>query len=210
MQRLMGGIVIFLVLLTGSALAVEIPLADGLAMDLVLADGWTAQREAPAALVAEIAEHLEHEALAQGQRPTPEQLLAAARKRLAANEAFVVHGSGAHLDCDASPLDAGALPPSGGTLRLSAEYASESLRGEEGVSDYRAQINTVPLAGVPQAVRLEAEYRHHGEAVKFVGLITFAAGHWLFFYYTDPLADPQAYPAMEAMLAGLRVRATSP
>lgn len=206
--RILAGIC--LGFLAGPVLAADIPLTGGLVVELALAEGWTVVRDAPPALVAELAEHLEHEALAQGQLPTGEQLLEAARRRLAANEAMVVHGSGAHLDCDASPLDAGALPPTAAVLRQSAEYAGESLRGEEGVSDYRQSIGPVSLAGVAQAVRLKAEYRHHGAPRKFLGLITYADGYWLFLYYTDPLADPLAYPAMEAMLTGARIRTPAP
>jgi hypothetical protein len=197
-------------LLALPAHAAQIALAENLLAEVELTTGWTVVYEPPEELVAELAEHIEHDLRDQGKEADPTQLLGIARGRLAANEAFVVHDSGAYLALDASPLDAGAKAPGAKELRRSAEYAGASLGGEEGVDAYRQQLGKTRVAGAQHAVRLEADYTQHSQPRKFIGIITFAAGHWLFLYYTDPLADPQTLPAMEAMLASLRLRPPAP
>ena len=154
------------------------------------------------ALVEEMAEHIAHEAEAQGASPSREQILDVARKRLAANEAILYHdASGAHLYIDFSALDPGQKPPSSKTLRNSAKYAAQSLVGEEGVSDVDWEVSAIKVQGAREAFLLAADYRHHDDPVRFLGVIGFAGSdQWFFFYYTDYLRAPGTFGQMQDIL----------
>ncbi len=198
-----------LVLLTTAAFAGTIDISEGLSMEIAVQPGWAIYLDPPPGLIEETAEHLEHEAEAQGAQPTREQLLQLARQRLAANEAILFHElSGAHLDIDFSPLDPGEKPPSKKTLRNSAKFAAQSLEGEEGVSDVVWEVSTMQVQGANDAFVLTADYKHHEESVRFLGVIGFVKSQWFFFYYTDRGRAPGTFDAMQEMLASIVIRST--
>ena len=206
MYRLLQTLVISL-LLTGTTFAATLDVGGGLAMELSVPDGWTLTREAPIALLEEAAKHIAHEAADQGASPTHEQLIDAARKRMAANEAILYHEqSGAHLDIDFSPLDEGEKAPSSQTLRKSAKYAAQSLEGEEEVSDVVSGVDRIKIRGAKDAYLLSADYKHHGHPVRFLGVIGFVPDQWFFFYYTDPLKSKTAYGEMQQVFDSVLIR----
>ena len=206
MYRLLHTLVILL-LLTGTTFAATLEIDGGITMELSVPDGWTLYKEAPIALLEEAAEHIAHEAAEQGASPTHEQLIDAARKRMAANEAILYHEqSGAHLDIDFSTLDEGQKAPSSRTLRKSAKYAAQSLEGEEGVSDVAWDVDRIKIRGARDAYLLSADYKHHDHPVRFLGVIGFVPEQWFFFYYTDPLKAEGAYAEMQAVIDSILVR----
>lgn len=206
-MRLFLTVIILLLTVPGLAAAESISVGDKLLLDLTLPEGWTIHTKAPTALLDEIAEHVEHEAEAAGAQPTRERIYEIAEKRLGANEAIVYHAaSGAHLDIDFSPLEADEKAPSDKALKLSAEYASQSLEGDEGVSAVRSQVEPAEVTGARAAFRLTADYKHHEHEMKFLGLIGFAADHWFYLYYTDPQKVEQTYAEMQAIMTSARIR----
>jgi hypothetical protein len=127
--------------------ATEIVVAENLRLDINLSQGWTLHLTPPEELVKEAARHVAHESAAAN--ATPAQIDAVARKRMAANEAFIYHAaSGAHLDIDFSPLGPGASVPGAQTLRSSAEYAARSLDGEDDVAGLVWDVGPVNIGGV--------------------------------------------------------------
>ena len=206
MNRLRFAIIIF-ALMTGPVFADTIDVGKGLVMEIPVQEGWAIFLEAPPALLEETAEHISHEAKAQGASPGKEKTLELARKRLSANEAILYHGSsGAHLDIDFSPLDAGQKPPSTDTLRKSANYAVESLKGEEDVSDVVWEVLPMQIEGAENAVVLSASYRQHAQSVRFLGVIGFADPQWFFLYYTDRGKEAGTFDAMQQMLDAVVIR----
>ncbi len=192
-------------LLPSAAEAAQIIISDELVVDLTLSEGWTLSLEPPAALVKEMAAHVAHEPAAAD--ASTEQIEKVTRKRMAANEAYVYHAaSGAHLEIDFSPLEQGASAPSTKTLRTSAEYAAQSLEGEEDVSNVVWDVKPVDIIGVREAFQLVADYRQHDLPVKFIGTIGSVEGYWFFLYFTDPSQSPEVFEQMQAMLAELVVR----
>ena len=172
-----------------------------LKLTLGLPSGWAIYHEAPEALIAETAEHVEHEAEAQGKNPSQEQILQVAKKRLAANEAIIYHASsGSHVDIDFSPLEENEQPPSSKTLKHSAEIAAQSLEGEEGISGVKYHISPFTISGSKDAFRIDADYHHHEEPVRFSGIVGYADRHWYFFYFTAPGKDPDALKTFEELI----------
>ncbi|MBW2478198.1 MAG: hypothetical protein JRE63_12835 [Deltaproteobacteria bacterium] len=187
-------------------LSEEITVGSALTLTLDLPTGWTIYNEAPEALIVEVAEHVEHEAEAQGKSPSQEQILEVAKKRLAANEAIVYHASsGSHLDIDFSPLEENETPPSSKLLKQSAEFAVQSLEGEEGVSGVEHRISPFTIPGSSNAFRIDADYRHHDEPVRFSGIIGYAERHWYFFYFTAPGKDADAVRTFEDLIKSFTI-----
>lgn len=186
--------------------AEEIAVGDGYVVSLVLAEGWSVHTRAPEALIAEIAEHVEHEAVAQGYDPSPDQLREAALKRLNANEAIVYHAaSKSHIDIDFSAIGPKDKVPTLKTLKGSAGYALQSLEGEEGVSGLTHAINVTNVAGAGDAARLEASYRHHDEPVNFIGIIGYVDRAWFFLYATSFGDDPAVQAGAAQILDSIKI-----
>jgi hypothetical protein len=202
--------VTFLVVLAMSLLllpvsAAELVISEDLVVEIALEEGWLLHLEPPDALVKEMASHIAHEPAAAN--ASAAQIEKVTRKRLAANEAFVYHAaSGAHLEIDFSPLEQGASAPSSKTLQTSAEYAAQSLEGEEDVSNVVWDVAPVKIQGAGEAFQLVADYQQHDLPVKFVGTIGYVSGYWFFFYFTDPSQKPEVFEEMQGMLATLVVR----
>lgn len=182
----------------------EIAVAESWILDINLGAGWTLSRVAPETLVEETARQIAHEPAAAN--ATAEQVESVARRRLAANEAFVYHAaSGAYLTIDFSPLEAGEAAPDSSTLRNSARMAAESLMGEGDVAAVVWDVTPCKVAGARDAFLLAADYRQHGHPMKFLGIIGYVEGYWFFLYYTDPGRDPAAFGEMQGMLEKVAV-----
>lgn len=187
--------------------ASEVVVGDGLVLSLQAPDGWAVFTEAPEALIRQVAEHVAHEAEAQGYHPTPDQAHDAAVKRLAANEAIVYHAaSNSHIDIDFSPVGPKEKAPLLKTLLGSAEYALQSLESEEGVSGLQHTIRAVSVAGAGEAARLEANYKHHDETVRFIGVIGYVDRAWFFLYATVFGGDQATLRGAEAILGSVEIR----
>lgn len=188
--------------------AESIPVGSDLRVEVSLPSArWQIFHSAPEFLVAEIAEHLEHELAAEGKHPSGTQIRQAAEKRLAANEAFVCNpASGACLIIDFSPLRADEKPPGRRNVELSARYAAEGLADEEGLSELQQKTARAEIAGASQAYRIDARYRQHGEPRQFIGYVGFAEPSWFYLYYTDPLRESADLPEMEQLLEDLAIR----
>jgi hypothetical protein len=194
-------------LLIAPAFAEELVISENLTVEMALDEGWALHLEPPAALVKEMATHVAHEAAAAN--ASASQIEKVTRKRLAANEGFVYHAaSGAHLEIDFSPLAQGASAPSSKTLRTSAEYAAQSLEGEDDVSDVVWEVSPVKVQGAREAFQLVADYQQHDLPVKFVGTIGYVGGYWFFLYFTDPSQNPEVFAEMQKMLKQLVVHHT--
>lgn len=185
--------------------AVEIAVVKNLILEIDLREGWSLHREPPDALVEEMAAHVAHEPAAAN--ASLEQVEKVTRKRMAANEAIIYHSSsGAYLSIDFSALGQGESAPASSTLRLSAEFAAQSLEGEEGVSAVVWEVSQVNIEGAREAFQLSADYKQHDLPVKFVGIVGYAEGYWFFLYFTDPSQSPVVFEQMQGMLKKLVVR----
>jgi len=198
---------LLLLALPGILPAETLEIAPGLAMKVeVPGDRWSISNEAPSFLVEENVEHLEHELLAQGKKVDADALQAAARKRLAANEAFIVNlTSGACLTIDFSPLREGEAAPGKKTIATSARYAGEGLQDEEGVTEVQQKSGKTEIRGAEIAYRVEAEFRMHDEPRKFIGIVGFKSPYWFYLYYTDPLRDSTDMQDMERILESIEL-----
>lgn len=201
---------LFLFTLPLSLPAETLELVPGLALQVELPGArWSISREAPSFLVEETAEHLEHELLAQGKKVDPAALEAAARKRLAANEAYIVNtASRAYLSIDFSPLREGERAPSKKAVAASAKYAGEGLVDEEGATEVSQKSDRTELEGAEAAYRVDASFRMHGEPRKFIGIVGFRAPYWFYLYYTDSLRDSADIHEMEQILRTLVLSAS--
>lgn len=185
--------------------AAEIAVAENLVFEIDLRAGWTLHAEPPAILVTEAASHIAHEPAAAN--ATAAQIEKVARKRMAANEAFLYHAaSGAHLDIDFSPLEQGASAPSTRTLRNSAEYAAQSLEGEDDVAGLVWKVTPVKIAGAAETFMLSADYLRHNQPMTFLGYIGYAKGYWFFLYFTTPGKSPGTLQEMQMMLDRASIR----
>jgi len=170
---------------------------------------WQVSKEPPDFLIQERAAHL-HAAQLQAARKagidSPEeaarQMLKAANStgatlhfRLRQNKELFLFNpeSGAHLMIDFSPFREGEAPPRVGTLKTSASYAAEDLKGEEGIEGAKSKIGKIRIKGTKAAYRVDADFLMHGNATRFIGVITFARDHWIYIYYTGP------HPGLEDM-----------
>lgn len=205
MVRFISFFIVGLWFLATSAQAVEITVTDTLVLDINLKEGWTLHLEPPEALVAEMAAHVAHEPAAAN--ASIKQVEKVTRKRMAANEAFIYHAaSGAHLDIDFSPLGPDSSAPSAQTLRNSAEFAAQSLEGDEGVTETTGKVTTVTIDGAGDVALLTAEYRRHDLPMVFYGYIGFVAKHWFFLYFTAPGNDPGLLQEMQSMIDLMVIR----
>lgn len=209
MLRLIVLCAVALLAVTRPLAAETVRISPELTVDLALpGEGWEISREAPAFLLADMVEHLEHELAAAGKEVDPGKVQALAARRLAANEAFVYNpASTAALTIDFSPLREGESPPSRRAVATSARYAGEGLADEEGVMELDQQSAKVAVAGAEYAYRVDARYRHHGRPTQFVGIVGFVSPYWFYLYYTDHLRDPRDAAAMDRTLEALTIRA---
>ena len=169
---------------------------------------WVVSQEVPEALVDETAEHLQHELEAQGKQVPAEKVLEQARKRLAANELFIYNPkTGATLTIDFSPLRGDESHPRRSTIEQSAEFAAQGLAEEEGLNDVTYSASKTSLLGLQYAYRIDANFQKHDAATRFLGVVGFAAPYWCYFYYTDPLQDPQDFSEMSSLLQEMVVYA---
>lgn len=171
---------------TTSAQAATLKTPAGNFLDWQLPIGWQAPEVPPTDLLEEVALHIGHEARIQGKNPSQSQLLKAAAQRLSANELLLYHpSSGAWISFDFSLLRKDEAAPEAKTLELSAGYALESLRNEEGVSDLQATQQDAQMASAPGTRRITTSYWHHDTRTGFNGLIGYLPGEWFFIYATS-------------------------
>lgn len=148
---------------------------------------WQVGKEPPDFLVKEHGAHINPAQLAAARKAGIDSPEEAARQRLKTNELFIFNPqSGAHLEIDLSPLREGEDPPSAGTLQASARYAAEGLEGEEGIEAAKSKVGKTRITGGKAAYRVDADFLKHGQATRFIGVITFALDHWVYLYYTGP------------------------
>lgn len=167
---------------------------------------WQLTREAPSFLVEESVEHLTHEVAAKGQKVSLEKVREVARRRLGANEAYLCQSeSRACLVVDISPLRPGEDPPTAKSVRLSAKFAAEGLKEEEGIEGLKQTVRPIRVPGSSYTYRIDASYRQHGEKRKFIGIVAFAHPCWIYLYYTDPLRDPADAGIIEKVLTSASV-----
>jgi hypothetical protein len=186
--------------------AETVRVSDGTTLRFDIPAGWELTTEPPAFLLEEMAEHLSHDAAEKGYSPGKEQLLEAARKRLAANEVLLFNPvSKSYLTLDLSHMSQGERPPSIKTIKLSAKYAGESLEHEEGVSNLKSTTGEVAIAGGGTAYRYAADYLLHDDPRHFSGIIGFVSPYWYFFYYTDFLKDPEDKQRAERLINSLKI-----
>ncbi len=185
--------------------AAEIAVAEDLIFEIDLIEGWILHAEPPDALVKEAASHVAHEAAAAN--ATTEQLENVARKRMAANEAFIYHAkSGAHLDIDFSPLEQGASAPSTRTLRTSVVYAAQSLESEDDITQLVWEVTPAAINGAVETFLLSADYLQHDHPMTFLGYVGYAKEHWFFLYFTAPGGSPEILQEVQTMLAHVSIR----
>lgn len=191
-----------------SAQAASLTTPSGNRLVWSLPAGWQQVAEPPDELLREIALHIGHDAARQGQKPTDQQLLRLAMKRLAANELLLYHTrSGAWISFDFSPLHAEEVPPDQRTLERSAAYALESLQNEEEVSGLQGDQVSFPLEGAPGTSRLSADYRQHEILTSFSGLIGYLPGEWFFIYATSYPGKVDLRTEIDELFARLRFKA---
>ncbi|WP_305045584.1 hypothetical protein [Geoalkalibacter sp.] len=180
--------VAFLLSLPHYAMAAGYEVRPGIEISFAqLPSSWQVSTEPPDFLVAEHAGHIEPEQLAAARKAGVESPEEAARQMLRANELYLYNPrSGAHLMIDFSPLREGETAPSARALKTSARYAAEGLSDEEGFEAVSAKVGKTRIKGAGSAYRIDADFLKHGEATRFIGIITFALDHWVYLYYTGP------------------------
>lgn len=172
---------------------------------------WQIQKKAPEFLVEEMAEHMGHEMEKTHPAISLDQLREATEKRLSVDDLFIFnHESHARMVIDFSPLRPGESRPSKKTIVASANYAGQALSAEEGVSKAAYKTVKFHLPGAIHAHRLEADYTHHNERIKLIGIVGFADPYWFYFYYTDPLADAADLVSMESLIQSFVLVPTVP
>lgn len=202
---------IFVIILTVNlfpllCFAETIQISASTSLHFSIPSGWQWAKEPPESILAEIAEHIGHEAAEKGQTPSNNQLLEAARKRLSANEVLLYNPqSTAYTTLDLSPLHQGERPPGKEAIKLSAKYAGQSLEQEEGVNQLQGQTEKFSIDGAWYAHRYNANYMHHDEKMYFSGVIGFSSPYWFFFYYTDYLKDPADRQKAEEIFKSIRI-----
>lgn len=195
-----------LLLLPALASAATVKISNKTSLSFKVPQGWELATEPPTTLVADLAEHLGHDATDKGYSPSKDQLLDAARKRLRANEAILYNPqSKCYLTLDLSPMRQGEHPPSEETIRLSAKYAGESLQHEAGISSLTSSSREATISGGWYSYRYDADYLHEGQKMHFSGVIGFAAPYWYFFYYTDFLKDPADSGRAEQVFTSIKL-----
>jgi hypothetical protein len=210
MKKILGLLVGLLLLSPFPLLAETLRIDAGLALDFTLpAERWTLTREAPAFLVEENAEHLEHELKAQGRRLEAAALRSEAQKRLAVNEGYLCNpASGACLLIDFSALRADEKAPGAKIIAASARAAAEGMAEEEGMTEVEQKSGPTTVAGADSSYRFDVSYRQHGEPRRMIGIVGFRSPYWFYLYFTDPQRDPADYPDMEKILGSVVLRGT--
>ena len=189
-----------------NATAEIIEISETTSLQFSVPDGWLLAKDPPQKLLEEMAEHISHEASEKGYSPTQEQLLTAARKRLAANEVLLYNPETiASLTLDLSHLRQGESAPTKKAMKLSAKYAGQSLEQEEGVSKLTGKMEEATIEGAWYAYRYNADYQHHEKKMAFSGVIGFSKPYWFFFYYTDYLHDPLDKTRVEQVFESLKI-----
>lgn len=184
-------ICLLLTLFPAIALCESIRLDRSTLLDFQVPEKWSRAMSPPLIIIEEMAEHIGHEAAEKGHSPTKSQLLEIAEKRLQANEVILFNeNSRAHITIDFSRIGQGEKPPGKASIKLSAKYAGESLKNEEGVLDLDGRISEARIEGAWYAYRYDASYLHHDKKMFFSGIIGFSAPYWFYFYYLDYLEDP--------------------
>lgn len=172
---------------------------------------WQINKNPPEFLVRERAAHLHEpqlEAARKAGLKTPEE---AATRMLQVNELFMFNPqTGAHLEIDFSPLRDGESPPVPGTLEASAKFAAEGLDAEEGIELLDSKVSEVHIGGAEHAFRVDADYRRHGKSVRFIGIVTFAQGNWVFLYYTGPEQSKDDLAVVNDILSKVTIAPRSP
>ncbi len=159
---------------------------------------WKIGKKAPEFLIEEMAEHLGHEMEETHPEITPAQVRKATEKRLNVNELFIFNPqSHARLVIDFSALREGEPTPSRKIIAASADFAGQGLTNEEGITQVVYRTSRTQLPGASSAYRLEADFNHHDEKIKLLGIVGFSDPYWFYFYYTDPLNDPSDLLSME-------------
>lgn len=186
--------------------AETVQIAEKTALHFEVPPDWRWSNTPPQSVLAEVAEHIGHEAAAKGQAPSQKQLLAAAQTRLAANEVFLYNPqSSAYMTLDLSPLHQGERPPGKETIELSARYAGQSLEQEEGVEKLQGQTSEYSIVGAWYAYRYNANYLHHDHKMYFSGVIGFSSPYWFFFYFTDYQNDAADKQKAEQLFESIRI-----
>ena len=167
---------------------------------------WQVSTDPPALLVQERAASMHPPQLEAARKAgfvTPE---AAAQKMLQANELFLFNpGSGSHVEVDFSPLKPGEKPASARSLKKSAKYAAEELSHEEGLEKATTSVEKTRIEGAAAAYRVDATFLKHGQPTRFVGVITYAQGHWIFLYFTGPQAAAEDLAAVNRWLESINI-----
>jgi len=186
-------------------------ISPGLQLKMVIpGNHWTVSKTAPQYLVDEAVEDVEEDLKTQGKTATPEQIKAFAEKRLSSNELYVFNpASKAVLEISFSPLGQGEEAPSRKTVKASADAAGESMNSEGGVTGSKYLVKKAQIPGAETVYRLEIGFEMDGSPRKFIGLIGFAKGNWVFFYYTDRLGNPTDYSEMEGLLESLVIQSAA-
>ncbi len=185
-----------------SALAQSIKIDETFFFEIELPEEkWILSQKVPESLVIETADHLGHTLAAQGKSIDEDQLLQKAAVNLSANEAFIYNPHTlATLSIDFSALGNEEEPPSQKAVRLSAEFAGEGLKVEGGIAELEFEAVNINIEGADIAYRIDANYSHHGDPIKFVGVVGFAPPYWFYLYYKDRIKDASDFSSFESML----------
>lgn len=202
-------LMILLLFFTTPALAGSYEVRPGLNVRFAdLPSPWQVSRDAPDFLVRERATGLhppQLEAARKAGLDTPE---AAARQMLKKSELFLFNAqNGSYLEIDFSPLKDEEKAPSKRALRASARYTSQEFEHEEGIESASGSYRKTALAGAETAYRVDVEFRKHGRDLRFVGVISYAADHWIYLYYTGLQAAADDLAVTEQLLASFRISA---
>lgn len=200
-------LVVFLSLIITVPLSAEtVDISSSVKIHFDVPSGWVSSPEPPDFLINEMAEHIEHDALAKGHHPSPEQLQQAARKRFEENEVLLYNPQTySFLSIDFSSLRQGEKPPSHNSIKLSTRYAGESLSNEEGVTDFSSDSSSINIRGAWYAHRLDSRYKHHDKPMAFIGVVGFTSPYWFYFYYTDYLGNESDRKDAEKILQTIRI-----
>lgn len=197
----------FLLAVPNLAVAAAYEVQPGIEISFApLPSPWQVSKEPPDFLVKESAAHISPAQLAAARKAGIDSLEEAARQMLKANELFICNPqSGAHVKIDFSPLREGESPPSAGALKASARYAAEGLQDEEGIEAAKSKVGKTRITGAKAASRVDADFLMHGQATRFIGVITFARDHWVYLYYTGPHPGPEDLAVADQILESFSI-----
>ncbi|WP_305041593.1 hypothetical protein [Geoalkalibacter sp.] len=197
----------FLFLLPLSTMAEVYEARPGLKVVLPpLPEPWIVSREASPALVAHLAEHLKEDAEKQGRTVTEEQVLSAARQRLASNELMIFNEkSEAHLLISFSPIGEKEKDPNAKSVAISAQYAAEGVT-DEGWTDVQDRHEPIAIKGAMHAQWFEINYKEDGASHLFMGVVGYARPYWFWLYANDHLKDPGDRAVLENILRNIEIR----